>query len=91
MTSTLDAPVVADLTIEKPQCETCNQRPAMFLAKGCADKAPTHMCGQCLQRGLDVVRKYVQLYQRLNRKIMVCGDCYRPVLTLETHVEILEL
>lgn len=63
-------------------------RDATVWAKGCMDSEPVALCDPCLARGLDVVRKMVSMYQRFNKKVMICGDCYRPILTLETHLDI---
>ena len=73
-----------------PACEVCD-KPATVLAKGCMDKQSAALCDSCLKRGLEVVGNAVKLYQRLNKKVLICGDCHRPILTLETHVEITEI
>jgi hypothetical protein len=70
-----------------PKCGSCGRAPTVF-AKGCMDREPVLMCDDCLKRGLDLVTKLVRMYQRYNKKVMICGDCYRPILTLETHLEI---
>lgn len=81
-----------DLTEQFTQgCDLGCGQAAAYIAKGCMDKEAVHMCGDCLQRGLDLIRKTVKMYQRLNKRILICGDCHRPVLTLETHLEIREL
>lgn len=54
------------------------------------DREAVAMCGQCLQRGLDLIRKAVNMYQKFNKRVMICGDCYRPILRLDTHLEIRE-
>ena len=85
---------LVDLTgysLPKQQCDLGCGRDAQFVARGCMDKDAVLMCKQCLERGLDVVRKAVHMYQRFNKKVMICGDCYRPILHLETHVEIRNL
>lgn len=69
-----------------PKCG-CGRAPTV-LAKGCADKEAVVLCDQCLKRGLDVISKFVHMYQRANHRVMICGDCYRPILTLETHLEL---
>lgn len=70
------------------QCSRDCGREATFYAKGCMDKEPVALCNDCLKRGLDVVRKFVNLYQRTNKRVLVCGDCFRPVLSLETHLDL---
>lgn len=87
MTSVLaDTPDLSE-QFAKP-CEMGCGREATHIAKGCMDKDPVHMCLPCLERGIEVVRMAVRMYQRLNKRVMVCADCYRPVLTLATHLEI---
>lgn len=90
---TVQAAPLPDLTQDTfhQACDLGCGRDAQFLAKGCMDKDAVAMCEQCLTRGLDVVRKAVHMYQRFNHKIMICGDCYRPILHLETHLEIRNL
>lgn len=87
---TVQAATPPDLTEDIFQ-QTCDRgcgRNAAFLAKGCMDKEAVAMCEPCLTRGLDVVRKAVHMYQQFNKRVMICGDCYRPILRLETHLEI---
>lgn len=69
-------------------CERDCGRPATVVAKGCMDKNPTAMCNECLDRGLEVISNMVKMYQKHNRRVLICGDCHRPVLTLDTHLEI---
>lgn len=72
-----------------PRC-ACG-KPADVLAKGCRDGESQPMCDPCLTRGLDVISKWVHLYQKHNHRVAICGDCHRPILTLETHLEIKRL
>ena len=91
MSSALGTPLVG-LTETFPQpCDMGCGRPATHLAKGCMDKTAVQMCTPCLQRGLDVIRKMVRMHQKYAKRVCICGDCYRPLLTLETHLEIREL
>jgi formate-dependent nitrite reductase cytochrome c552 subunit len=87
---TVQAPDAVDLTryTFEQTCELGCGRPATVIAKGCMDRQPVIMCNQCLQRGLDLVRKAINMYQRFNKRVMICGDCHRPILNLSTHVEI---
>jgi hypothetical protein len=71
-----------------PECGTCHSNPATIIAKGCADKHPVLMCDECLDRGLEVISLYIRMWQRLNKKVFICGDCYRPVLHMDTHLEV---
>ncbi len=88
MSTQVEAVMTPEYAVEALTCSRGCGKNATVYAKGCADKEPVALCEPCLARGLDVIRKYVQMYQRLNKRIMVCGDCYRPILTLETHLEI---
>lgn len=86
------APV--DLTEYALPQQTCDRgcgRPAEYVAKGCMDKEPVLMCKTCLTRGLEVIRNTVRMYQKLNHRVLICGDCHRPILHLETHLEIRNL
>jgi hypothetical protein len=49
------------------------------------------LCDKCLERGVEVIRLYVRTWQRGNKQVMLCGGCYRPVLTLDTHLEVKRL
>ena len=49
------------------------------------------MCRQCFDRGIQVIGEWVHLYQKHNHRIMICGHCYRPVLRLDTHLDVREL
>lgn len=81
-----------DLTapVFSPVCDHCGES-ATVIGKGCADKEPVLLCDRCLDRGLEVVRNYIRMYQRFNKRICICGDCYRPILTLDTHLEVRRL
>lgn len=81
---------LASFTIP-PRCVNGCGREAQVIAKGCMDKEGVQMCNPCLLRGLEVVRKAVDMYQRFNKRICVCGDCHRPILNLETHVDIQQI
>lgn len=74
-----------------PDCETCGKQAATVVAQGCADKHPVLMCEPCLERGLEVISMFIHMYQRFNKRICVCGDCYRPILHLDTHLEVRRL
>ena len=75
----------------KQVCDNGCGRDAAYVAKGCMDKDAVLLCQQCLTRGLEVVRNFVRMHQRTAKRVIICGDCYRPILHLETHVEIREL
>jgi ribosomal protein L37AE/L43A len=49
------------------------------------------LCDKCLERGLEVIRLHVRTWQRDNNRVMICGGCYRPILTLDTHLEVKRL
>lgn len=55
------------------------------------DTHPVCMCDEHLERGLEVVANYVRMYQKVNKRILICGDCHRPVLALDTHLEVKRL
>ncbi|AHY84141.1 hydrolase [Mycobacterium phage MosMoris] len=73
-----------------PSCDRC-PKPAAVVAQGCADKHPVLMCDDCLSRGLEVIAMFVRMWQKVNKRVCVCGDCYRPILTLDTHLEVRRL
>lgn len=73
-----------------PGCERCSE-PAAIIAQGCADKQPVLMCETCLERGLEVISTFIRMWQRTNKRVFICGDCYRPVLNLDTHLEVRRL
>jgi len=70
------------------QCDRGCGRDATVVARGCMDKAPALLCDQCLKRGLEVISNYVHMYQRTNKKVLICGDCHRPILNLDTHLDV---
>ena len=72
-----------------PTCamEECG-KPASYLVQGCCDKAPALLCDDCYTTALTRLVTYLRLYQRVNKRVMICGDCHRPVLTLSTHLEV---
>ena len=88
----IQAPETVDLTeyVFSQQCERCD-KPAAVIVKGCMDKEAVTLCDPCLKRGLDVIATYIHYYQRLNKRVLVCQDCSRPILTLETHIDIRRL
>jgi hypothetical protein len=67
------------------------ESPAVVIAQGCNDKQPVLLCEQHLQRGLEALNTYLKLWRQFNKKVTICGDCHRPILTLETHLEIKKL
>jgi hypothetical protein len=71
-------------------CDRCGAE-ATIVGQGCGDSAPVLLCDKCLERGLDIIRVYVRTWQRGNKQVMICGGCYRPVLTLDTHLEVKRL
>ena len=74
-----------------PACDVCGTNKATHVAQGCADAHPVLMCDGCLDRGLEVIALYIRMWQKLNKRVFVCGDCYRPVLTLDTHLDVRRL
>lgn len=71
-----------------PDCERDCGRPARVIAQGCCDKQPVMLCDECLHRGLEVLANFIKMWQRLNKRVFICGDCYRPVLHLENHLDV---
>lgn len=69
-----------------PQCDLCD-RPAVVIAKGCMDKQPTVLCQEHFDRGLEVISSYLKLWRTLNKRVPICGDCNRPIISLDTHLE----
>lgn len=51
------------------------------------DKQPTVMCQDHFDRGLEVISSYLKLWRTLNKRVPICGDCHRPILSLDTHLE----
>jgi hypothetical protein len=78
---------LTDVTFH-PDCELACGRKAQFIAQGCMDKQPVLMCEGCLERGIHLVELTIHMYMRLNKRPLVCGDCYRPILNLDTHVSV---
>lgn len=72
-------------------CDLGCGQPATAIAKGCMDKTPTMLCNTCLQRGIELVGLVIHTYMRLNKQILICGDCHRPILNLDTHIDIRHL
>lgn len=70
-----------------PECEHCGG-PATHVGQGCMDRTEVMLCEPCLEAAMQLIRTVVKLFQRRHRRIMVCGDCYRPILSLETHMSI---
>jgi hypothetical protein len=76
----------------RPICEMVDcDHPATVIAKGCMDKAPVVMCDQCFDRGIELVKSTIRMYQRSNKRVLVCGDCHRPILRLDTHIDVSRL
>ena len=73
-----------------PNLCSCGQ-PAEYLAKGCMDAEPVSLCGTCYQQGMDVIVNYIKEWQRIHRRVLICGDCHRPVINLDTHLEVRRL
>lgn len=73
-----------------PQCDMCPSD-AVVIAQGCNDKQPVLLCQEHITRGLELLDTYLKLWRQVNKKVMICGDCHRPILTLETHMEIKKL
>ena len=71
-----------------PLCGTCGIKEPTVIAKGCGDEKPSMMCDECLDRGLQVIANYVRLWQKTNKRILVCEKCYRPVFNLDTHLDV---
>lgn len=69
-----------------PQCDMCGEN-AVIIAKGCMDKQPVVLCQEHFDRGINTIITYLKLWRKLNKKVMICGDCHRPILTLDTHLE----
>ena len=73
-----------------PGCDRCGSE-ATIIGQGCGDSAPVLLCDKCLERGLEVIRLHVRTWQRDNNRVMICGGCYRPILTLDTHLAVKRL
>lgn len=72
-----------------PACEMSEcSNPATHIARGCMDKAPVLMCDGCLDRGIELITKVVKMYMRLNKRVLICDDCHRPVINLDTHLDV---
>jgi hypothetical protein len=92
---------MADMTLQQmdlsghtfsPMCEMreCTSV-ATVIAQGCGDKTPVIMCENCLNEGIELIKEFVRLYQRTERRVAICGDCNRPILSLDTHLEVKKL
>lgn len=77
-----------DERLYNPECDHGCGRPATVVAKGCSDKEPVLMCDECLERGIGLIRTFLKLYMRHNKRVPVCEHCYRPFLTLDTHIDV---
>lgn len=66
-------------------------KPADVMAKGCMDIEPALLCQDHLAVCIHRVELVVHMYQKLNKRVMICGNCYRPILTLDTHIDIKEI
>lgn len=71
-----------------PDCDQCHTQKATIVGQGCADAQPTLLCEGCLERGLEVIANYVKLWMRCNKRVMICEECHRPMINLETHLDI---
>lgn len=89
-TQTELAPVDLSKYAFAPDCDVCGD-PATVIAKGCRDKQPVLMCNKCLDRGLEAINTFIHVWMRCNKRVFICGDCYRPVLNLDTHLEVKRL
>lgn len=74
-----------------PECDMDCNEPAAAVGQGCGDGAPVLLCERHLRRNLEVIRNYVRLWQKVNKRVMICEHCYRPMFSLETHLEIRRL
>lgn len=70
--------------------EPCG-KPAEVMAKGCMDKEPALLCAEHLKLSVKRVEMTIRAYQQLNKRVLICGDCYRPILTLDTHIDIKDI
>ena len=87
---------LSEHVLPEPQCESTwhQQRcdnPATIIAQGCMDKHPVLMCESCFNRGVDLIKTVIKYWQRLNKRVMICGDCHRPILCLDTHLTVKRL
>jgi hypothetical protein len=73
-----------------PGCDRCGAE-ATIVGQGCGDSAPVLLCDKCLERGVEAIQVYVRTWQRDNKQVMICNGCYRPVLSLDTHLEVKRL
>lgn len=91
MTATQLEPVDLSEYTCAPGCDVCDKRQATIIAQGCADAHPVLMCNECLKRGLEVLTMFVHMWQKANKRVFICGDCYRPVFNLDTHLDVRKL
>lgn len=73
-----------------PQCDMCDQA-AVVIAKGCMDKEPVVLCREHFDKGMNTLTSFLRLWRKVNKRVMICGDCNRPILTLDTHLDVREL
>lgn len=74
-----------------PDCEMGCGRAGTVIGQGCADKHPVVLCDECLDSGLKLISQFVHDWQLEHRRIFICGNCYRPVLRLDTHLDVRRL
>ena len=74
-----------------PDCEMGCGRSATVIGQGCMDKVPVALCDECLDVGLKRISMFVKLYQQFHKKIAICEDCSRPILRLDTHLDVRRL
>jgi hypothetical protein len=74
-----------------PECERECGRKATVIAQGCMDKQPALLCDECFKRGIEVIETYIKMHMRLNKRVIICGDCHRPLLSLDTHLNVKRL
>lgn len=73
-----------------PQCDMCSTA-AVIIAKGCMDKQPVVLCQEHFDHGVKAIGNLLKLWRKINKRVMICGDCNRPILTLETHLDVRQL
>ena len=74
-----------------PDCEMNCGRAATIIGQGCNDKQPVLLCDECLDLGLTRISNFIKMWQRANKRVFICGDCYRPILSLSTHLDVRRL
>jgi hypothetical protein len=74
-----------------PDCDMGCGRKAVVIAQGCRDKEPVVLCQDCLDVGIHRIEMAIKMFMRFNKRVMICGDCHRPIINLDTHLDVRKL